>query len=112
MNAIYVLFLGSTLQGTFNLELPSDATPFIETSVKCIVDYKNTGGVSKDSIKKDITPSTMAGSPSSILSINGTNNLITPGEKRQYAVNVLLSKMRSPIRFEVGHVQFLVAKIN
>ena len=76
-------------------------TPFVETKVKCFVNYTNNGNIFKDLLSKELTPAVLAGTPAIILSANGTDNQMTPGETRTFTVKVLLSKMRSPIRFEV-----------
>ena len=100
--------LGSTLSGLFNLQLPQNVTPFVETKVKLVVTYENVGNVMKDPVVKELTPSVLVGTPSIIMSIDAANNNMKPGERRNYTVKVLLTKMRCPIRFEVRSYCFFV----
>eukprot|EP00112_Aurelia_sp_Birch-Aquarium-sp1_P002282 Seg1249.10 transcript_id=Seg1249.10/GoldUCD/mRNA.D3Y31 product="hypothetical protein" protein_id=Seg1249.10/GoldUCD/D3Y31 len=100
-NAQNTLNSGSTLSGLFNLQLPQNVTPFVETKVKFVVTYENVGNVLKDPVVKELAPNVLAGTPSIIMSIDAANNNMKPGERRNYTVKVLLTKMRCPIRFEL-----------
>ena len=69
--------------------------------MKFVMTYENVGNVMKDPVVKELTPSVLAGTPSIIMTIDAVNNNMKPGERRNYTVKVLLTKMRCPIRFEV-----------
>ena len=70
--------------------------------MKFVVTYKNAGNTDKDPVVKEMVPTVLAGTPSILMSMNTTSNFMKPGETRRFTVKVLLTKMRCPIRFEVG----------
>ncbi len=88
------------MSGTFFLQLSANVTPFIAATVKLTVDYENAVSVKKTPLVESLAGSVLAGTPNILMST--ANNNMTPGEKRNFTVTVLLTKMQCPIRFEVS----------
>ena len=93
------------MAGTFQLRLSENITPYVSAKAKLSLSYQNLNGIQKTAVTGE-TAEVLAGTPTIVMSMDSTNNSMMPGETRNFTVKVVLTKMRSPIRFEVFLLYF------